>query len=358
MKILLLNPLMDLELKELIRQTLATEKPDILFLFTDPRFFIWLFEMEDEVHQICPIIWWHVWDNYPYPEFNDPFYEATDTLNCHSYLTYEMVSKHYPNKTNFIPHALPENMFFPLPEEKIKEFKSKSIGHSRKDDFICFWMNRNARRKRPNDLLLAWKKFYDMAESKYGKCKASFLMHTDPRDPEGPNLFQVVENLGITDSVIFSTERVGFEQINILHNIADCCINISYAEGFGLATLEAMQTATPIIATKTGGLTRQAIDHRNKSENGIALDVKLKSLVGSQTVPYIYEDYCSIEDTAAALLKMYEMTPEERKKLGMKAKKYVEEEFNYQTTVELWHNSLKNTIENWKKTKRWTCKEY
>ena len=157
---------------------------------------------------------------------------------------------------------------------------------------------------------------------------------------------------------MFSSERIGFDKINEYNNIADAVINISYAEGFGLATLEAMQTATPIIATKTGGLTRQAIDHRNKSENGIALDVKLKSLVGSQTVPYIYEDYCSIEDTAAALLKMYEMTPEERKKLGMKAKKYVEEEFNYQTTVELWHNSLKNTIENWKKTKRWTCKEY
>ena len=28
--------------KDLIRLTLATEKPDILFIFTDPRFFIWL----------------------------------------------------------------------------------------------------------------------------------------------------------------------------------------------------------------------------------------------------------------------------------------------------------------------------
>ena len=34
--------------RDLIRVTLATEKPDVLFIFTDPRFFIWLFEMEDE----------------------------------------------------------------------------------------------------------------------------------------------------------------------------------------------------------------------------------------------------------------------------------------------------------------------
>ena len=36
--------------------------------------------------------------------------------------------------------------------------------------------------------------------------------------------------------------------MNILHNIVDCYINISYAEGFGLGTLEAMQCGKPIIA--------------------------------------------------------------------------------------------------------------
>jgi hypothetical protein len=29
--------------------------------------------MEDEIHQICPITYWHVWDNDPYPAFNDEF---------------------------------------------------------------------------------------------------------------------------------------------------------------------------------------------------------------------------------------------------------------------------------------------
>ena len=41
--------------KEMLRVALATERPDGLFIFTDPRFFVWLFEIEDEVHQICPI---------------------------------------------------------------------------------------------------------------------------------------------------------------------------------------------------------------------------------------------------------------------------------------------------------------
>ena len=99
---------------DMLRVTLATEKPDLLFIFTDPRFFIWLFEMEDEIHQVCPIVYWHVWDNAPYPWFNNAYYESVDLINCHSYHTYDQVKDWFPEKTNFIPHALPKNVFYKL----------------------------------------------------------------------------------------------------------------------------------------------------------------------------------------------------------------------------------------------------
>ena len=110
--------------RDMLRVTLATEKPDILLIFTDPRFFIWLFEMEDEIHQVCPIVWWHVWDNYPYPKFNRELYSSTDSINCHSYLTYEMIKDHFPEKTKFIPHSVPDKIFFPISkQEKINQKK-------------------------------------------------------------------------------------------------------------------------------------------------------------------------------------------------------------------------------------------
>ena len=37
-----------------------------------------------------------------------------------------------------------------------------------------------------------------------------------------------------------------------------------------------------------------------------------------QNVPYIYEDYVSVEDTAEAIYKLYSMGPIEREKLGKK----------------------------------------
>ena len=82
---------------DMLRVALASEKHDVLMIFTDPRFFTWLWAMEDEIHQICPIAYWHVWDNYPSPEFNYPYYTSTDLINCHSHLTYDIVSEKFPD---------------------------------------------------------------------------------------------------------------------------------------------------------------------------------------------------------------------------------------------------------------------
>ena len=343
----IIKPIDGFGTKEMLRVTLATEKPDLILIFTDPRFFYWLFEMEDEIHQVCPVAWWHVWDNWPKPEFNAPFYKSTDLINCHSYLTYEICKQDFPEKTNFIPHALPDQLFYPLPETQAKLNKQQILGNERKDFFTLFWVNRNARRKRPSDVIEAWSIFMKRIKAE-GKRDAVLIMHTDPMDQEGPNLHEVSKLFNVQDSVIFSTERIDFEKMNVLHNISDACINISYAEGFGLPTLESMQCGKPIIAVKTGGLTRQVVDHRDGSENGIALPVEFQTCVGSQIVPYIYEDYVSNNTVADAIEKMYRIGPEERKNLGQKARSYVQSEFSYQNVIDRWHETLNETIENWK----------
>ena len=350
----LIKPVDGFGTPEMIRALLASEKPDIILLFTDPRFFVWLWQIEDEVHQVCPIAYWHVWDNKPYPDFNDAFYEATDLINCHSHHTFGQVSEHWPDRTNFIPHALPEDVFYRLNDLEISRHRNNLLGPERRDDFILFWINRNAKRKRPADVIESFKLFLDSIDEVNGRKPATLIMHTDPYDQEGPDLSEVIKMMGIVDNVIFSTERVGFEEINVLHNIADCSINISYAEGFGLGTLESLQVGTPIIAIKTGGLTRQVVDHRDGTEHGVALDVEFRSLVGSQNVPYIYEDYVSNKSVSEAILRIYNMSAEERKALSEKCENYVKSEFSYQNTVDEWDRTLLETIKDWKKGKSTT----
>jgi len=267
-----------------------------------------------------------------------------------------MVNELIPKKANFIPHALPQEVFFPIPEQASKDLRRQIIGPERQDHFVVFWVNRNARRKRPADVLSSWSKFMTKLKAD-GKKDATLLMHTDPIDNEGPNLLVCTEHLGIVDSVVFSNQRVEFERMNVLHNISDCNLNIAYAEGFGLATLEAMQVGKPIIALKTGGLTRQVVDHRDGSENGIALPVEMQSLVGSQLVPYIYEDYVSTDTVADALYEMYLWGPEKRKMMGTKAREYVLSEFNIETTIDMWHESLWDLCENWKIDEKFVVEE-
>ena len=117
----------------LIRTTLAIEKPDILLLFTDPRFFIWLWEMEDEIHQVCPIAYWHVWDNYPYPTFNRAWYLSNDLVATISKVTDDIVKTVAPEvDSKYIPHAVDSEVF--------SKREVPKQGHM-KDKFVFFWNN-------------------------------------------------------------------------------------------------------------------------------------------------------------------------------------------------------------------------
>lgn len=62
-----------------IRQLLLVEKPDAIMIFTDPRFFGWLFNMRHEFQNI-PLIFYNIWDDLPYPTYNRDFYRSCDLL--------------------------------------------------------------------------------------------------------------------------------------------------------------------------------------------------------------------------------------------------------------------------------------
>ena len=118
-----------------------------------------------------------------------------------------------------------------------------------------------------------------------------------------------------------------------------------------------MQAGTPAIAAKTGGLTRQVIDHRDGSETGIPLEIDNVTLVGSQHVPYINEDYTSVETTANGIMKLYKMSREEREALSEKAREYALSEFSLEETINSWHKTMGDLIENWKYSP-WECKTF
>ncbi len=334
--------------RDLLRQVLATEKPDAILLFTDPRFFIWVWEMEDEIHQICPITYNHLWDNPPWPEFNRVLYESTDLINCINYPTYEMVHERFPEKTNYIPHGVPTDIYKKLSPLETLNFKRSLIGQNREDHFVLLYVSRNARRKMPSDILLSFKQFLTELEAKHGHRKATLVMHTDPMDPEGPNLIHVIDMLHLNNNVIFSKDRIDFMQMNAVYNIADVVINRSCNEGFGLSVLEAKMAEKPGIVLKTGGLTRQIEDHTDGFQFGVGLDPEVRSLVGNQLVPYIYEDFVSHETVAKAMMQVYDMGPEKRAEIGKKAREHALRDYDVRDMVKKWDETLTSMFETWK----------
>ena len=149
----------------------------------------------------------------------------------------------------------------------------------------------------------------------------------------------IIEQLNLTDGqVLLSTAKVSPEELAVLYNTADFTINISDAEGFGLATLESLSCETPIIVNMTGGLQEQVTD--GEEWFGIGLEPTSKAIIGSQDVPFIYEDRLSKEVVVDALLKMYNMSQEERTALGKAGRGHVMKNYNFEDFKKKWVDEL------------------
>jgi len=336
----------------LLRSLIQLEKPDAIFIITDPRYFIWLFQMEGELRKKLPIIYLNIWDDYPAPHYNKAFYEACDALLGISKQTVNINKLVLGDKAKdkiikYVPHGLNHEMMFPIDENHAQykdmiEFKKNMFG-GKDYEFVVFFNSRNIRRKQIPDTMLAYKYFIDqLPEEKAKKC--AFLLHTQIVDDNGTDLEAVRELLLNEDkyNVIFSQNRLSTNQINWLYNITDVQIQLTSNEGWGLSLTEALLVGNPIIANVTGGMQDQMRFVKDgkwmelnadfpSNHNGTIKECgewafpvfpTNRSLVGSPLTPYIWDDRCTSEDAAEQLMNVYSLGREERKARGLKGREW------------------------------------
>ena len=340
---------------ELVRQLLEMEKPDAIMIFTDPRYWVWLFQMENEIRKKVPIVYLNIWDDLPAPLYNKSYYESCDALMSISKQTFNInrmvLGDTAKNKIlKYVPHGINEKAFFPInefmvEENRLTQEKKKQLFGNFDPEFIVFYNARNIRRKCTSDLVAAYAVFCD----KIGKEKASkcaLLLHTQVMDENGTDLKAVSELLCDPEyqKVYFSEARLTTEEINRLYNISDVTALISSNEGWGLSLTEAMMAGKMIIANVTGGMQDQM---RFVDENGKWIDFNENfcsnhygtykqhgdwavpvfptnmSIVGSIPTPYIFDDRCDFRDVAKAIEDIYNLGSEERYTRGMKAREWV-----------------------------------
>tara|TARA_R110000765_G_scaffold34328_3_gene77856 strand:- start:1228 stop:2484 length:1257 start_codon:yes stop_codon:yes gene_type:complete len=321
---------------ELIRGMIRSEKPDMMWIMTDPRFWEWLWSMEDEIRPLLPIVYYHVWDNYPYPMFNKKFYDSNDVIATISKVTSDIVRTVSPEiYETYIPHAVDPDIYRKHSSIDVKRFKKEHFGSE--DAFLFFWNNRNARRKQSGTLVW-W--FNEFLKTQPADKDIRLIMHTDPKDVYGTDLEKVIKDAKVPNGrVLLSPGKYPPEQMALLYNSVDCTINISDAEGFGLATLESLSCGTPILATMTGGLQEQVMDE-DENMYGFGLIPASKSVIGSQQVPYIYEDRVSKEAFIDAATEMYEMDPKEREEMGLRGREHTLRNYNLEKNMQKWDELL------------------
>jgi len=342
---------------EMVRSAIWTERPDILFFMTDPRYWDWLWSIENEIRPHVPMVYYHVWDNYPHPHFNNKFYSSTDVIYNISKVTHDIVTTVSPHvESHYFPHAVNQDVFCKYEDETIEELKKEHFGEDQR--FTFFWNNRNARRKQSGSLVYWFNEFAEQV----GPDKVRLIMHTDPRDKHGQDLAHIINHLNANDGrIMLSTKKIPPEALATMYNMVDCTINISDAEGFGLSTLESLSCETPIVVNMTGGLQEQVTD--GKKWFGIGIEPSSKAIIGSQTVPYIYEDRISKEDFINALHTMYKKTNKQRQKLGKDGRKHLNKNYNFEKNMKRWADEILSISErygswdNRKGYKSWEIKE-
>ena len=362
-----------------IRQMLDFEKPDVLMMFTDPRYWIWLFQIENEIRRKIPIVYLNIWDDYPAPLYNESYYDSCDGLMAISKQTLNINKLVLGDKAkdkilSYVPHGINEKMFFPIEDKsKLTDIKKKLFG-DKEYDFVLMFNSRNIRRKQVPDTMAAFKVFLDkLPKEKADKC--ALVLHTQPIDEHGTDLYAVRDML-FTDEqcsqIYFSDLRIPTQDLNLIYNISDACILLTSNEGWGLSLTEAMMCGKPIIANVTGGMQDQMrfVDENGKwiefdsefcsnhfgkykqcGEWAIPVFPSNISIQGSVPTPYIYDDRADFRDAADAIMKIYEMGDEERKRRGKLAREWVTSDESMMSAENMSRNVIKHINEvlaNWK----------
>lgn len=383
---------------ELLRHIMQKEKPDAIMMFTDPRFWIWLFQMEHEIRQQIPIIYYEIWDDLPFAQFNKSYYESCSlllgiskqTVNINKVILgidkiveIDKVDK-LPDTNNknllaYVPHGINPKYYHPIQndtQEYIDLLKKKeSLFGNIEPEFVVLFNSRNIRRKMVSDIILSFKMFVDSLP-KEKRDKSYLILHTQPIDEAGTNLFDVVEKLAKDCKIIFHAAKVHEQELNFLYNIADVTINVSSAEGWGLGNTESLMAGTMTITNAIGGLQDQLrfVDENDKwiefseyfPSNSCGKYKKCgewslpvfpdSHMVGSVPTPYIYDSPTSIKNVIEKLKECYDMGREERKRRGKLGHEWVMSDESMMRSEAMCDNMIKYIdilFDNWKPRERY-----
>lgn len=282
---------------------------------------------------------------------------------------------------HYVPHGINSTKYKKLDKnDKLFKETKKLLFQDKEYDFVIGFNSRNAHRKHPSNLILAFKFFCDnLPKEKSEKC--ALILHTDKTHEAGTNLTTVIKTLCPDYTVILRDDRFSPEQIVCFYNLCDVVANVSSNEGFGLSIAESIMCEVPVIATVTGGLQDQ-LGITDDSGNQIEFDSEFSTnstgkyknhgkwakpiwpdtytIQGSPATPYIMDEIVDYRKISAAIKYWYDMPVSEREECGKEGRRWAMNEgnINSEHMCNEFIKAMDFTIENFTPSKKFDIFKY
>jgi len=252
-----------------------------------------------------------------------------------------MLDRYLTEKSPVLYHGVELDIFKPVSDEEKLELKKKM---GLKWDFVFTSVARNTNRKQIPRLLEAFSLFLD--QQNYPKDVGLVLHCGDPTDTFGMggwNLPALITQYGLEDYVAFSDTSANplmgltKEEMARLFQTCDVHIMATGGEGFGIPSAEAMACGKPIILPDNS--TGPELVGIGPARRGWLVD-SATHIVGPQWG--VTMTLVDIQELAWAMVSAYEDT-EERKEMGIRARKFAEDNFDWDILTSQLENQIIKT---------------
>lgn len=170
---------------------------------------------------------------------------------------YDESVKAYPgiqDKLLVVPHGVNTKDFFPLPKDKITDFR-KQFFREHADKFIVTNVGRNQPRKDFPRTMMAFREFKKLRPN-------SFLYFHAAAVDMGWNIPEMAKSMGLRMNIDVAvpenfTTNSGYptEIVNLIYNSSDVVVSSALGEGWGLTTTESMACKVPGIFPRNTAFT-------------------------------------------------------------------------------------------------------
>lgn len=225
-------------------RAVAHFRPDVVVALGDLWMVDWLKEFQVPGHPFRLVVYFPV-DGTPFPRVSEAILRRADAAVAYSCFGRRQAVAACPGlEVDMIYHGVDLETFRPLGPRGAVQAE-----HGLEGRFVVGCVARNQPRKQLPVLVRAF------AEFSRGRDDALLYLHTDPADPVGWDLGEVVRRHGVEGRVAFSCQAsvargIDAAGLNRIYNLMDVMALPTTGEGFGVPILEAMAAGVPVLATR------------------------------------------------------------------------------------------------------------